>query len=85
MNARFALNHERYPAERRGEPGEAKAFERKITMTSLVLGQTLEVFPYRPLRHRQLAGASRYRPIAFDSEGLPLRELLSGNDDKANS
>ena len=39
-----------------GEPGEAKAPRRKITITFLVLGQTLVVFPGRPLHHRQLGG-----------------------------
>src|SRR5215470_17647402 len=57
-----------------GEPGEAKAPERKTSITSAVPGQTLLVFPSTRSSTGSSHEAPRWRPIAFESEGFPFRE-----------
>jgi hypothetical protein len=42
-------------------------------MTCSALGNMFEVFPILRCTSASLQTASRYRSIAFDSEGLPLR------------
>ena len=45
---------------------------RTASMTIMVLGRMLELFPRVPLQNLGLQTTSRYRPIAFDPEGSPL-------------
>ena len=67
------------PPEQRGKPGEAKAPERKISPTSLVLGQTLEVFSCSPSNRNQLAGCFKAQAHCLRLGRLaPLRLTFGG-------
>jgi len=62
------------------EPGEAKASDSTASTTSLVLAWTMAIAHCRSLHRRRFVMASRHRPIAFDSEGLPLGQRQSLNN-----
>ena len=64
----------------RDELGGAKAQRRTASMTFMMLGRTLELFPRSPLKILRLQAASRYRPIAFDPVSPSLDRCLPVNN-----
>jgi hypothetical protein len=63
----------------RDELGGAKAQRRAASMTFMMLGRALELFPRYLLQNLGLQAASRYGPFAFDPEGSSLDPRLPVN------